>query len=221
MKPNIKVGSFLLAIVMMFSVFAIAGCTPTTLNKEWSYKTSDNELAIGVYIYSLNAAYSQAESFAKKLDDYDSTSDKWLDEKIKDDDGNEQVAREWIKDQAKKMCLSYLVVDEQLKKENVNIGQATLDSATNQAETYWNVGPYASQGYVMPMKKQYEKYGVSLDSFAYCTTLYNTKYEALFKAVYGKGGSKEVSDADLTKYFKENYTDYSYLPVNLYTSTKR
>ena len=156
MKPNIKVGSFLLAIVMMFSVFAIAGCTPTTLNKEWSYKTSDNELAIGVYIYSLNAAYSQAESFAKKLDDYDSTSDKWLDEKIKDDDGNEQVAREWIKDQAKKMCLSYLVVDEQLKKENVNIGQATLDSATSQAETYWNVGPYASQGYVMPMKKQYE-----------------------------------------------------------------
>ncbi len=88
MKPNIKVGSFLLAIVMMFSVFAIAGCTPTTLNKEWSYKTSDNELAIGVYIYSLNAAYSQAESYAKKLDDYDSTSDKWLDEKIKDDDGN-------------------------------------------------------------------------------------------------------------------------------------
>lgn len=66
---------------MMFSVFAIAGCTPTTLNKEWSYKTSDNELAIGAYIYSLNAAYSQAESFAKKLDDYDSTSDKWLDEK--------------------------------------------------------------------------------------------------------------------------------------------
>ena len=63
MKPNIKVGSFLLAIVMMFSVFAIAGCTPTTINKEWSYKTSDNELAIGVYIYSLNAAYSQAESF--------------------------------------------------------------------------------------------------------------------------------------------------------------
>lgn len=220
MKPNIKVGSFLLAIVMMFSVFAIAGCTPTTINKEWSYKTSDNELAIGVYIYSLNAAYSQAESFAKKLDDYDSTSDKWLDEKIKDDDGNEQVAREWIKDQAKKMCLSYLVVDEQLKKENVNIGQATIDSATSQAESYWNVGPYASQGYVMPMKKQYEKYGVSLDSFAYCTTLYNTKYEALFKAVYGKGGSKEVSDADLTKYFKENYTDYSYLPVNLYTSTK-
>ena len=72
MKPNIKVGSFLLAIVMMFSVFAIAGCTPTTINKEWSYKTSDNELAIGVYIYSLNAAYSQAESYAKKLDDYDS-----------------------------------------------------------------------------------------------------------------------------------------------------
>lgn len=90
---------------MMFSIFAIAGCTPTTINKEWSYKTSDNELAIGVYIYSLNAAYSQAESYAKKLDDYDSTSDKWLDEKIKDDDGNEQVAESGLKIRLRK-CAS-------------------------------------------------------------------------------------------------------------------
>ena len=218
MKPFMKVGSFVLAVVMIFSVIAVAGCTPTSLNKEWAYKTSSEEQAIGVYIYSLESAYNRAETFAKKLDDYDSTSDSWLDKKITDDDGKKQVAREWIKDQAKKMCLSYLVVNEQIEKEKVEIGQATLDTANDQAESYWNVGPYASQGYVMPMKDEYEKYGVSLDSFAYCTTLYSTKYDALFKAVYGKGGSKEVSDSDLTKYFKENYTDYAYIPANLYTS---
>ncbi len=71
----------------------------------------------------------------------------------------------------------------------------------------------------MPMKKQYEKYGVSLDSFAYCATLYNTKYGSLQSSLR-QGRFKGSSDADLTKYFKENYTDYSYLPVNLYTSTK-
>ena len=51
MKPNIKVGSFLLAIVMMFSVFAIAGCTPTTINKEWSYKTSKADAALAASVF--------------------------------------------------------------------------------------------------------------------------------------------------------------------------
>lgn len=219
MKPRMKAASFLLALAMLVSVIAIAGCTPISLSKEWSYKTSDNELAIGVYIYSLNAAYSQAQSYAEELDDYDSTSSAWLDEKITDDDGNEQVAREWIKDQADKMCRSYLVIDEQLEKEGIDVGQSTLDTAEETAETYWNVGPYASYGYVMPYSDTYEPYGVSLDSFTYCTTVYSAKYEALFKGLYGEGGSKEVSDADLTTYFTENYTDYAYLPVNLYTST--
>ena len=117
MKPGLKISSFFLA--MAIAITAFAGCTPISLNKEWAYKTSDNELAIGVYIYSLDTAYQRAKTYAENLDDYDDKSDSWLNMEITDDDGNKEVASKWIKDQAQLMCLSYLVVDEQLKKEGV------------------------------------------------------------------------------------------------------
>lgn len=216
MKPNVKIGSFLMAVVMIFSVLIVSGCTPMSLNKEWSYKSGDKELAIGVYIYSLDTAYQQAKSYAQKLDDYDESKDSWLEMEITDDDGKKEVASKWIKDQAKLMCLSYLVLDEQIEKENIDI---SLASADEQAETYWNVGQYADYGYVMPMKDDLEPYGISFESFRYCSTEYSVKYQALFDKLYKEGGSKEVSDEELTKYFNENYTDYSYFTVNLYNAS--
>ena len=219
MKPNVKIGSFLMAVVMIFSVLIVSGCTPVSLNKEWSYKTGDKELAIGVYIYSLNTAYQKAKSYAEKLDDYDESKDSWLEMEITDDDGKKEVASKWIKDQAKLMCLSYLVIDEQIDKENIDISKDTIASADEQADTYWNVGQYADYGYIMPMKDDLEPYGISLESFRYCSTEYSVKYQALFDKLYKEGGSKEVSDEELTKYFNDNYTDYSYFTANLYTAS--
>ena len=219
MKPNVKIGSFLMAVVMIFSVLIVSGCTPMSLNKEWSYKSGDKELAIGVYIYSLDTAYQQAKSYAQKLDDYDESKDSWLEMEITDDDGTKEVASKWIKDQAKLMCLSYLVLDEQIEKEKIDISDDAIASADEQAETYWNVGQYADYGYVMPMKDDLEPYGISLESFRYCSTEYSVKYQALFNKLYKEGGSKEVSNEELTKYFNDNYTDYSYFTVNLYTAS--
>ena len=219
MKPNVKIGSFFMAVVMIFSVLIVSGCTPMSLNKEWSYKSGDKELAIGVYIYSLDTAYQQAKSYAQKLDDYDESKDSWLEMEITDDDGKKEVASKWIKDQAKLMCLSYLVLDEQIEKEKIDISDDAIASADEQAETYWNVGQYADYGYVMPMKDDLEPYGISLESFRYCSTEYSVKYQALFNKLYKEGGSKEVSDEELTKYFNDNYTDYSYFTVNLYTAS--
>lgn len=219
MKPCVKIGSFLMAVMMIFSVLIVSGCTPISLNKEWSYKTSDKELAIGVYIYSLDTAYQKAKTFAEKLDDYDETKDSWLEMEITDDDGKKEVASKWIKDQAKLMCLSYLVLEEQIKKEKVDVSDDSIASADEQAKTYWDVGQYADYGYVMPMSKDLEPYGISFDSFKYCSTEYSVKYQALFDKLYNEGGSKEVSDSDLTKYFNDNYTDYSYFTANLYTAS--
>ena len=93
MKPTVKIGSFFLAAVMALSAVLTTGCS---LNKEWSYRTSEKELAIGVYIYCLDVAFQQAQTKAKELEDYDGTKDKWLDMEITDDDGNTVVARKWI-----------------------------------------------------------------------------------------------------------------------------
>ncbi len=218
MKPNVKIGSFFLAVLMMLSVVFASGCTPISLSKEWSFRSGDNELAIGVYIYSLDTAYQQAKTYAEKLDDYDETKDSWLDMEITDDDGNKEVARDWIKEQAKLQCLKYLAVDEQMKKENAVASKDTLDAAAKQAESEWNVGPYPEYG-IMPMKKDLEPLGVSLESFSYSTNIFEAKCQTLFNKIYGKGGSKEVTDKELTDYFNESYADYSYFTVNLYTST--
>ena len=67
MKPTVKIGSLLLAVVMALSAVLATGCS---MGKEWSYKTRDKELAIGVYIYCLDLAYQQAQTKAKELDDY-------------------------------------------------------------------------------------------------------------------------------------------------------
>ena len=112
MKQAVKIGSLLLAVMMVFTAVFASGCS---LQPQWSYKTSDKELAIGVYIYNLDVAYQQGLNFAKKLDDYDGTNDKWLDLEITDDDGNKAVARQWIKDKAQELTLTALAVEKALK----------------------------------------------------------------------------------------------------------
>ena len=172
-----------------------------------------------MYIYCLDLAYQQAQTKAKELDDYDGTNDKWLDLEITDDDGNTAVAREWIKDDAQKKCLNFLAVEKGMKDEGASVDEATQQAADEQAKTYWNVGQYANYGYIMPMSKDLEPYGVSFDSFRYCTSQYSVNYSALFAKLYGEGGSQEVSDSELEEYFIENYVDYSYIPVQLYEAS--
>ena len=216
MKPFMKIGAFLMAV--MIAVTAV-GRTPISLNKEWAYKTDKQELSIGVYIYSLRTAYSQAQNYASELEDYDETTEAWLDLEITDDDGEKAIAREWIKSEAEKICLTYLALDEQVEALGIDLSGATMDSADETAQEYWDMGPYASYGYYMPMSDELEPYGVSYDSFAYCTTEFDTKYSAVFDKLYGEGGEKEVTDSEFETFFKENYTDYKYFSVNLYEST--
>ena len=216
MKPTFKIGSLLLAAVMACSAIFASGCS---FNKEWSYKTSDKELAIGVYIYTLDLAFQQGQTLAKKLDDYDATNDKWFDLEITDDDGNTAVARQWMKDKAQEMCLEFLAVEKALKDEGASPDEATLTANKQESTTYWNVGPYAQYGQIMPMSKSLEPYGISYESFEYCTAVHSANYSALFDAVYGAGGSQEVTDEELSKFFTEKYVTYSYIPVQLYEST--
>ena len=216
MKPTVKIVFLLLAVVMALSAVFATGCS---MSKEWSYKTSDKELAIGVYIYCLDLAFQQAQTKAKELDDYDGANDKWLDLEITDDDGNTAVARQWIKDDAQKKCLNFLAVEKLMKDEGASVDEASQQAADEQAKTYWNVGQYANYGYIMPMSKELEPYGISYDSFRYCTSQYSVNYSVLFSKLYGEGGSQEVSDSELETYFTENYVDYSYIPVQLYEAS--
>lgn len=215
MKPALKLGSLLLAIALAFSAVT-AGCS---LNKEWSYKTSEKELSVGVYIYMLNHAYSQAKTYAEKLDGYDSEKDSWLDMEITDDDGKKAVARQWIKDTAQEECLTFLVIEEQMKKENATIDEKKLEEARTMYKQYWEVGIQEQFQQTPALSKVYEPHGVSLESFTYAEAETNMKRQALFEAVYGKGGSKELKDDELNKFFTDKYVSYSTFSVPLYSAT--
>lgn len=219
MKPNFKIGSFLMAVVIVLTTFLAVGCTPISLSKQWAYKTADNELAIGVYIYSLDISYQKAKTFAEEqLDDYSESNTDWLDMEITDDDGEKAVAKDWIKKQAERLCISYLALDSEVKKNELEISTDDMAAAEEQAEQYWNLGQYPDY-YVMPMKNDLEPYGISFESFAYCTTEYSVKYGNLFESIYQKDGSKAVTDDELISFINDNYVDYSYMTVDLFDTT--
>ena len=191
MKPTVKIASLLLAVLMLFSVCA-AGCS---FQKEWSYKTDAQELAIGVYLTAMQEAYSEAQGYAQSVDGYDASSDKWLDLEITDSEGNKKVAKDWIKETAERRCLELLVMQPELDK----LG----------AETQWN-----SAG-----KAALEKHGVSMESFVYYESNYSRLRDRLFDALYGEGGTQAVPADEIQKYLTDNYARYGVVPVSLYEST--
>ena len=223
MKLFRKVVAAVLAVVIVASVaVSMSSCSFT---KQWCYKYGEKEYAIGVYIYSLYNAYLTAENYAKDAKGY-KEGESFLDLKIKDDDGKTAVARDWVIDKAKDTSRQLVALDKLVKETGAKLDKNALKAAEQTTKDAWDMGPYAMYGsnYYNPMSKQLEPYGVSYESFRQIyvsqtgNTSYSVKSEAVFDKIYGKGGSEEVSDKDLTDYFEKNYVDYSYIPVKLYES---
>ena len=241
MKPTVKIASLLMAVLMMFSVFA-AGCTKS---QEWSYKTDDDKLAIGVYLTALYYAYKDAETIASKMDGYDATNDDWLDKEITDDAGNKEVASKWIKERAQLRTIEALALRQEVDTAGATIDSAAADKLDMDAELIWHYGTtntqYLQYYSLTPMKEILEKKGVSLESFKIYaenfklndettmglttekTNLFDANYSnnsaRVFEKLYFEGGSQAVTKEELTKYFEDNYIRISILPVQLYEST--
>ena len=188
-------------------------CADTT----WSYKDDKNTLPIGAYIYYMTGAYSYAQQTAQS--EVEVTTDAEgateateavdvMTSKIKDENGDKEITgKEYILNTADKSCKSLLYT---LKKFDDLGLKLTADEQTQ-------IDNLASQSWVYN-GKSYERFGISQDSYKLAYAEFNVKYEDVFKAMYNKGGEKEVSDSDLQKYYTTEYVDYSYLPMNLYTT---
>lgn len=207
MKNFSKILCVVLALVMALSV---AACS---MSKQYAYNENDVELPIGVYIYYLRSAYSQAEGYAQKSDLYDSETgkydgkDSFLKMEITDDDGNTAVAEQWIKDKAEEN--TKIAVATYLKAKELNastLDQTELDSAKSYYKSYWE----------QSLSADYETYGISFDSFMQIAYLIPVTESNAFEAQYAADGPTPVTDEELGNYFTENYTSYKYFSVNLY-----
>ena len=206
MKNFSKILCVVLALVLALSA---AACSFT---QQYAYEKDDVQIPIGVYIYYLYNAYSSAQSYAQKSDLYDSESGKYdgnksfLKIEITDDDGETAVAEDWIKNKAEKDLKTAAATMLKFNELGCTIDQTELDSAKTYYQSYWD------QGY----KEQFEGYGISFDSFFMAGYTISVMESEAFKAEYGTDGPSAVSDTDLEKYFKDNYTSYKYFSANLY-----
>lgn len=213
MKAIKKITAAFLAVLMIMS---ISGCST---KPEWSYKVDDNEVQIGVYIYALYTAYNQAASYASSAEGYDAEKS-FLNLTITDDDGETAVAKDWIVDTAKELTKNILTIEEEFEARGLTLTAEDEAAAKESADNDWNLGPYYDMylAYGMmptPYKNIIEPYGVSYESFERASYMASAKQTALFEEIYINDEETAVSTEDLTNYFTENYTSYSYLSVRL------
>ncbi|MBQ8539020.1 MAG: hypothetical protein IJ433_05160 [Ruminococcus sp.] len=214
--------SKLLAVILcMVIALSTSACS---LKPQYSYKTDDTELAIGVYIYALYSAYSQAESLAKETEGYDEEAGTYDGEKsflkvqITDEDGVTATADEWIVNEADKSLKNLLAIEHEYNRLGATMDEATVEGYKTSAKEYWDYGPYYAmygEQYKSPYSDIFEPLGVSYESFEYFY-ITSAKQEVVFDLLYADGGEKGVNDEELTKYFTDNYTNYTYFNTNMY-----
>lgn len=211
-----KIFAFLLAVLMIVA----AGCSR---QPDWSYKTDSVSYAEGVYIYSLYSAYNEAYSILQEKlgDKFDSTASILDITATFDEDGEEMLCETWIKSQADTITRNLAALDEKIEEYGITLDKTQVENAREIAKEDWYLGPYyeyyIASGYeANSYEDMLSPYGVSFESFFTSSYLASVKQNAIFDAIYGKGGEKEVKDEELEKYFTDNYTSYSYFVVNLY-----
>ncbi|MCQ4021461.1 MULTISPECIES: hypothetical protein [unclassified Ruminococcus] len=195
-------------------IITAAGCADTS----WSYKDDKYTLPIGTYIYYMTGAYSYAQQEAQKQVEVATDADgatqpteaaDVMSAKIKDNDDKEVTGRDYMLNTAQQSSKTLIYTLEKFDE----LGLKLTDAQQTQIDSL------ASQGWIYS-GASYEKLGVSESSYKLAYAEFSTKYEAVFKAMYGEGGEKEVSDDDLKKYYTAEYVDYSYIPINLYKTSE-
>lgn len=175
-------------------VSALTGCYSE--DKAWSAKRGDDTAAIGVYIYYLSSAYSEA------LGKVEDASKSVFDQEIDGKDGTQ-----WVKDRAKESIQLMYYVDQKFDELGLTLSDDDQNQITSLTSNMWS---YSSS--------QLNEYGIAKTSLERAYSEFIVKYQKVFETMYGKGGEKEVSDDDIRTFYEDTYTDFEYFTCS-YTKT--
>ena len=182
MKLTKRILAILLAVVLSLGVVSCGEGT------NWIVKNEETTVPAGVYLAYLMNAYSEAVSQLE-----DSKADVFKTQ-IEGKD-----ASTWIKETALQYVKRYVVVENLFSEMKLELTKEQVSYAQSYAQYIWS---YYSE--------MYEQNGISYDSF-YLTYLNGEKATAIFEAIYGEGGEKEVSKEDIEKYIAENVLRFKYI----------
>ena len=182
-------------------LLSMAGCADTSCSVK---KNDDETLSVGTYIYYMTQAYSEAKEKTGK------SGNVVLSETI-----DKKTGDQWIRDRAKELCVEQMTLDKLCKDNKINITDDEIDATYKSQSVFYGYG-YCSYYDMWVMSKQsYEAMGISENSYKNAIIKTALEKDKFFNKLYGEGGSKEVKDSELEKYFKENYVSYKYLTTSL------
>ena len=186
-----KLSAVTLSLLMVFS---ISGCSDLS----WAMKTENTTLPIGVYIFYMSSAYSEA---------YNQVPSDYLD--VLDQKINDKEVPEFIKEKAMEYCKKLIEVEKEFEERGLTLTEEEQTQAVELTDAQWK-----QYGTI------YEGFGVSKDSFHRASTMYSIKSQKLHIDIYGEDGTKKTTDEDIKNYYLDNYTSYSYIAKSLYTSVE-
>lgn len=218
----------LLCVVLVLIVaLSAASCSITPQNL---YEKDDVKLPIGVYIFYLQQAYNEAQSYAQQSDKYDSATGKYdgkksfLKMEITDSDDNTAIAEDWIKDKAKEYTQKAIALCVEFNNLGATVDELGPNDMISQISPYAIYNSQTGQlDYSLDQKlsdyaKSYEQYGIGFESWLMCNSSLDLMKEEAFKMEYAADGPKPVSTDEITKYFTENYYNYTTISAPLYTT---
>ena len=205
----------------VFSTAALLMCASGCGDTSWSFKTDDDTISNGTYIYYTYMAYNEASSkieeeasAAEESSDTAESSASSTESEVSEESVDiltqkieDKTAEEWIADKAKEECIAQLTMDKLIKEHNVEVDEEEIEIYTSYYEQYYQYG-----------SSFYTELGISKESYLNATGRYTGLSEQLFYSIYDKGGSKEVPSEDIEKYFTENYINYFCIPYSLKTT---
>ncbi len=190
-------------------IFSFSACADTS----WALKANGENINAGIYIYYTMLAYNQAQSKISEKASADSSSSssdssaettqttaetKFFDASI---DGKD--VKTWIKDTATESVENFIAIEKKFDELGLTLSDEQKN-AINQALDYsWSQN-----------SKYFEKNGIGKDSLK--QIIRNSyKKDMVFKSYYAKGGSEEVSQDEINKYYNENNARVKYIAIQL------
>lgn len=188
---------FVKKLVTLLSICVFFISNTACSDNSWAIKNDTETLSTSVYVFYLMQSYQEA--IQKLTQDEKSTSD------ISNETIDGQSAPNWIVEKALKKCKELIAIEKKFKEMNLSLTEEENNKAQETTDSVWE-----SSGSL------YEKnYGINKDSLHQASTLFNSKLDKIFHAIYGKDGTNYVSDDEINEYYKSNYIKlifYSKMP---------
>lgn len=212
-----KIISAVTVLGVLGSSLTLSGCSAEERGK--ALTIDGNVISAGVYILYSGVAYSEAESkFREENPDTDVNADGF---NYKDQTVEGVPFEQYVKDKALEACKRHYAISKLFDGAGMTADEEAAKNLADTVATQWDFDltswisyiPYA-KGYDT-LGAYYEHIGVSKASLKEFYSVNQYKSGDVFDSYYEKGGSKEVSDADIEKYIDENYVLTRYFTISL------